>query len=238
MIDTILFDLDGTLLPFSQKDFTDNYYKKLLVKGIELGYDKERFLPAIFSGVKSMAKNDGNRSNAEAFWSAFAGATKTDVDEIVARLEHFYENEFDTVKEIMQPTPTPRSIILKLKEKGYDLILATSPMFPPVAARTRLSWIELKPEDFDYYTTYENSTYCKPNPEYFREILTKTDKNPAQCLMVGNNVAEDMCAKKLGMEVYLITDYIENEAGEDYSAYRQGSLADFEAYVDTLPDLK
>lgn len=236
MINTILFDLDGTLLPFAQKDFTNNYYQKLLKKGLELGYDKETFLPAIFAGVKSMSQNDGSRSNADAFWSSFAQAVgDTAVDNVIAQLEKFYEEEFDTVQEIMEPTPFPRDIVLKLKNKGYQVVLATSPMFPPVAARTRLSWIGLTPEDFGYYTTYENSTYCKPNPDYFREILKNIGKTPQECLMVGNNVAEDMCAEQVGIEVYLITDYIENEANQDYAAYAQGSLEDFSKYVDTLP---
>ena len=48
----------------------------------------------------------------------------------------------------------------------------------------------LQPEVFAPITTYENSRYCKPNPDYYREILDKLGLLPEDCIMVGNGVAE------------------------------------------------
>ncbi len=30
-------------------------------------------------------------------------------------------------------------------------------------------------DDFEWITTYENSSYCKPNPAYYFEIMRKLD---------------------------------------------------------------
>jgi FMN phosphatase YigB (HAD superfamily) len=89
----------------------------------------------------------------------------------------------------------------------------------------------LKDSDFAHVTHYSNSTFCKPNLGYYREILAKIGKTPEQCLMAGNNPAEDMCAAELGVAVYLVTDFLENEVNIDISAYQSGSLEQLEEYL-------
>ena len=55
--------------------------------------------------------------------------------------------------------------------------------------------------------------------------------------MAGNNPVEDMCAGALGAEIYLVTDFLENETCSDITAFRQGSLEDLEEYLMALPDM-
>jgi len=55
--------------------------------------------------------------------------------------------------------------------------------------------------------------------------------------MAGNNLSDDMCSRALGIETFLVTDYIENEKGEDISIYRHGSLAELEEFLLSLPDI-
>ena len=63
-----------------------------------------------------------------------------------------------------------------------------TPFCPLVGVETRLSWVGLAAEDFSHVTAYENSTTCKPNPEYYGEILRNIGKPPpGTCLMVGND---------------------------------------------------
>jgi FMN phosphatase YigB (HAD superfamily) len=80
-------------------------------------------------------------------------------------------------------------------------------------------------------TTYENSSYCKPNPDYYREILQKINDVPENCIMVGNDVTEDMVARELGMQVFLLTDCMINKENKDISQYPHGS---FDALMDYL----
>ncbi len=81
------------------------------------------------------------------------------------------------------------------------MILATNPLFPPAGVRTRLSWVRLRPEDFDWVTDYENSSACKPNPAYYWEILNRMHLEPSCCLMVGNDV-QGGCGKPLGPQAW------------------------------------
>jgi hypothetical protein len=54
--------------------------------------------------------------------------------------------------------------------------------------------------------------------------------------MAGNSPAEDMCVGALGAETFLVTDYLENEAGLDITTFRRGTLAELEQYLLSLPE--
>ena len=55
--------------------------------------------------------------------------------------------------------------------------------------------------------------------------------NPSECIMVGNDVGEDMIAATLGLDVFLVTDYLINTKGLDTSNYPQGDLNDLLNYL-------
>ena len=63
------------------------------------------------------------------------------------------------------------------------------------------------------------------------------DKDPEDCLMVGNDVHEDMCAKNVGIDVFLMEGYIINEFDEDISELKKGNWNVFKEYVSNLPNL-
>ena len=122
-----------------------------------------------------------------------------------------------------------------LREKGVRVILATNPIFPAVATEKRIGWAGLSPEDFELYTTYDNMGFCKPNPAYYREILTRQGLQPEECLMVGNDVAEDILpTAAMGMKVFLMTDCLLNAPGADIEAYPHGSFAELTDYIASL----
>ena len=76
--------------------------------------------------------------------------------------------------------------------------------------------------------------HIKPNPNYYRELLGKLGCSPEECLMVGNDVKEDMVAQTIGMKVFLLTDCLINKENADISQYPQGSFAQLLEYVDAL----
>ena len=69
---TILFDLDGTLLPMDQDQFTTSYFKLLAAKLAPYGYKANELVDNIWAGTAAMVKNDGRCSNEEAFWQRFS----------------------------------------------------------------------------------------------------------------------------------------------------------------------
>jgi len=239
-LDTILFDLDGTLLQFSQEVFINTYFSKLRQVFNRLSMDADESIKAVWAGTRAMMKNDGTKLNSERFWEKFAESLgKTDINwntvELV--LEDFYRNEFDTVKSILGPNNISKKLVHTLSAKGYGVVLATNPLFPECAVETRLNWIGLRPGDFLLATHYANSTYCKPSHGYYREVLSKIGKSPENCFMAGNNPVEDMSAGEIGVETFLVTDCLENENGVDYSRFKQGTLSDLTAMLEKLPDI-
>ncbi|MCL2055951.1 MAG: HAD family hydrolase [Oscillospiraceae bacterium] len=240
MINTILFDLDGTLLPFSQAAFVENYFPRLGKVFAEMGLDAQLCVKAVWAGTKAMAQNDGGALNCQRFWAAFSKAAGLEGERlrmVEDACDSFYTGDFDAVKEILSPADISGQIVRAVKTKGYTAVLATNPLFPACAITTRLGWIGLEPGDFALITHYANSSYCKPNPGYYREILEKLGRPAQNCLMAGNNTAEDMCAGELGAQTFLVTDFLENESGMDITKFTRGTLEDFGQYLSLLPDI-
>lgn len=227
MKDAVLMDLDGTLLPMEQKEFIENYFGFLARRFVPLGFEKEALFKAVWSGTQAMVENDGAVLNSECFWAEFVRLLGSEILEYESEFEEFYKKDFDQVKRVLKKESAAGALVNYLNEHDYTTVLATNPLFPEEAVATRLSWIGLSMDDFDLVTTYNNSHYCKPNLDYYGEILEKIQKKPDQCMMVGNNVKEDMCAGQLGMDVYLVTEFLENEEAEDISCYQSGTLEQF-----------
>lgn len=238
MIDTILFDLDGTLVRFRQDDFVNAYFSEIGKVFAKMGFDANNSVKGVWAGTKAMLSNDGSMLNKQRFWNAFSeflGIEGKQLTLVENACDKFYLSEFNNVKSVVEPSDIPARLVREMIARGYCVVLATNPLFPACAVDSRLGWIGLKRDDFKHITHYGNSTFCKPNQGYYREILSAIGKSPEECLMIGNNPAEDMIAGKLGMDVFLVTDYTENEAGIDVNEFRHGTLKDMEAYLMSLP---
>ena len=233
-ITTVLFDLDGTLLPMDQEVFTKDYFGRLAKKLAPYGYDPKKLIDAVWAGTKAMMKTTGMKTTDAAFWEAFDKYFGYPASKDASVHQDFYHNEFNAVKDVCGFDPMAAQIVGRLKEKNIRVVLATNPLFPAVATENRIRWAGLDPEDFEYFTTFENSHYCKSNLDYYREIMDKLYLKPEECLMVGNDAQEDMVAEQLGMKVFLLTDCLINKAGEDISQYPHGSFTQLDAYLKEL----
>ncbi|NLZ76567.1 MAG: HAD family hydrolase [Spirochaetales bacterium] len=226
-IDTVLFDLDGTLLPLNQDRFALGYFELFSRQSALLGYDAQVMGRGLQAGLRAMMANDGAMTNKERFDSVFASVTGYDAQEMNERFLPFYEGMFETLVEHAAPTPLARTIVDGLASGGYRLVLATNPVFPKVGTLTRMRWAGLFEEDFVCVTTYEEFSYTKPHPGYYRQVVDRLGLDPARCLMVGNDVVEDMVALELGMKTYLVTDCLINPHNTPLSSFRHGSLEAF-----------
>lgn len=233
-ITTVLFDLDGTLLPMDQDMFVKEYFGRMAAKLAPQGYEPKRLIDTIWQGTAAMVKNDGSKSNEEVFWEQAVAVCGDRIVKDKRFFDEFYEEEFGKIQPTCGFHPAAAQTVHSLKEKGYRVALATNPIFPARATQWRIQWAGLAPEDFELYTTYENSRYCKPNPDYYRDILARLDVKAEECLMVGNDVGEDMIARELGMQVFLLTPCLINKSGADISAYPQGGFEELAAFLDTL----
>lgn len=223
-ITTVLFDLDGTLLPMDQDEFTKGYFGLLAKKLAPHGYEPKQLVSAVWAGTAAMVKNDGSRNNEAAFWDRFSAIYGSKVLEDIPLFEDFYAKEFEEAKAFCQFNPEAPDAVRQVKQMGLRTVLATNPIFPAVATERRIRWAGLKPDDFELYTTYENTGYCKPNLDYYRDILNRLNVKPEECLMVGNDISEDMVAAELGMKVFLLTNCLINKDNADISIYPGGGF--------------
>ncbi len=233
-IKMVLFDLDGTLLPMDQDIFVKVYFKGIAAKLAPHGYVPEELIAAIWAGTNKMIQNNGSQSNEKAFWAHFASLYGERATRDLPLFDAFYRENFDAVQAVCGYTPLAAEAVARFKSMGLRVALATNPIFPAIATEKRIRWAGLAPEDFELYTTYENASFCKPNPDYYREILQKLNVAPEECLMVGNDVGDDMVAQKLGMKVFLLSDCLINKTGEDISVYPNGGFPELFEYADKL----
>jgi len=233
-ITTVLFDLDGTLLPMEQEAFLNAYLGGLCKKMAPLGYEPRALSAAIWKGTEAMVKNDGKCTNEAVFWQVFCGLMGENARKDEPVFEDFYKTEFQQVAGVCGHNPAAKGLIDRLKAKKLRLVLATNPLFPAIATHSRVRWAGLEPEDFCHITTYENSRFCKPNPQYYREILDKLGLKPEECVMVGNDEGEDGAAAKLGLPVFLLTDCLIERVGADTAGMPRGGFSRLTEWLENL----
>lgn len=229
-ITMLLFDLDGTLLPMDQDTFTKGYFGLLTAKLAPFGYDPRQLIDGIWAGTAAMVKNDGSQTNAEAFWQKFAQLFGQRALSDKPLFDEFYSKDFQGARQFCAINPQAAEAVRAIKAAGCRVALATNPIFPAAATEARIRWTGLEPSDFELYTTYENSHWCKPSLYYYMEVLDTLGLRAEECLMVGNDVSEDMAARELGMEVFLLTDCLINREDKDIAAYPHGGFPELLNY--------
>lgn len=235
MITTLLFDLDGTLLPMDQEVFTQKYFRLLTQTAAARGYEAKKLLDVTWRGTAAMVKNDGKASNREVFWRVFLSVYGPEAKADIPFFEAFYKNEFNGAAAVCGKNPLAARTIEEAKRRGFRVALATNPLFPAIGTENRIRWAGLNPKDFLLYTTYENSAFCKPNPRYYQAIANELSCKPEECLMVGNDVLEDGAALQTGMQVFFLTDCLLNPKNADISAFARGDFSTLLSYIAALP---
>ena len=233
-ITTILFDLDGTLLPMDQDAFVKGYYTELAKKASGFGYEPAEFVNAVKQGTYAMLKNSSDKTNEQVFWERFAQIYGEKGLKDKPMFDDFYLNEFLKTKEFCGYNPESQKLIKRLKEMGLRVALATNPLFPSIATEHRIAWAGLEKGDFEIVTTYENSKSCKPQLKYYSEVMNALGVTAKECVMVGNDTSDDMVARELGIKVFLLTEHLINEKGLDINEFPNGSFEDLVEFIKGL----
>lgn len=231
MIKTILFDLDGTLLPMDIRVFLSHYMKALAARFAKQ-IPPEKFIASLMHSTDVMIHNTNPaKTNQQVFWEDFLSRFDLEPAKILPEVEDFYQEDFPKLRVYTNPTPLARQIMEVVTRAGYQVILATNAIFPEMAIRERMRWAGV--EDFPWLliTSYEKMHSSKPNPAYYQEIVQLTGIDPETSLMVGNDPAEDVVAGEIGMKTYLVTDYLIPRPEVGLSPDAKGTLGDFLALV-------
>ena len=224
--EAIFFDLDGTLLPIDMDYFLEVYFKLITEEFSDIK-DEDEFIKILMSSTKKMIKNDGRRSNEDVFKNAFFSMIDVEnEDEIMKRFDKFYEEKYPSLKEKFELKSKSPDLIDLLKNRDLKLVIATNPLFPKKAIIERINWAGIDADIFDFISCYEEMHYSKPNPKFYKEIIDKLDLEAENCVMIGNDHKEDMIAKKVGMEGYLIEDYLIESEEEAPEPDWQGTMSE------------
>lgn len=204
MITTLLFDLDGTLTLSGDQDFMKGYLGLLVPRFSHL-MSADKFVAQMLSSTEVMKHNrDGSRRNIDVFMDDFctnSGLSRFLVEPV---FDDFYQYEFPELKERCKPHPLAREVVKTALDQGLKVAIASNPVLPEIAMRERLKWAEIGDLPLMYLPSIEKMHYCKPQVEFFHELLEKIEAKPSECLMVGDDGEEDMVASEIGMHTYFI----------------------------------
>jgi len=187
-------------------------------------------LPAkIMASTMAMVHNtDRSLTNAEVFARDFYPRVNRSESELTPVFDQFYRERFPALKSACRGLPgIARQVVRTALDKGYEVVLATNPLFPRMAIEERMRWIEVDDLPWRLVTVYEEMHACKPQPAYYMEVLERIGRRPEECLMVGNDVQEDGVAASLGIDVFFVTDYLIDRGQTKLPPEMSGTLADF-----------
>ena len=231
----IMSDLDNTLLPiYTQERFVEVWFRDISKKFAQKGMEPAKALEGVSRGIRAMIYNDGAKKNIEVFYDMVREVSGYTEREIAPVMYDYYTTTFENVYDLTLPNPHAVRIAELMKKKAQYTVIATMPVFTMEAVEMRMRWVGLKPDIFDFITTAVTSSYSKPNPLYFREILDRFGVKPDEALMIGNDVREDMqpCAE-LGIDVFLVMNHMITH-DLPFDGYRRGSYEELVSFLDSL----
>lgn len=234
-MNTILFDLDGTLLTMDTDRFM-TLYMEALTKAFMPHMDTALFQARLWEGTKLMLKNNGEKkSNERVFYESFFEGIEDQKDLMIKVFEDFYQTGFSQTRAATEQNEHMVKSVDLLKDKGYRLAVATNPLFPLQAVERRVEWAGLCADDFELITSFETMHACKPNPLFYQQVLGLLNIEPEEALMVGNDAREDLAAAQLGVSTYLVTDCLLKDTQQAIVPDHRGTSLDFLRFVEQLP---
>lgn len=228
MITHLFVDLDDTLLQNSMEVFAPPYYKALSAYLSEK-ISPQEMIPKLLEGTEAMIRNTNPSITLEqAFDRIFYPGIGISKDKIRPEIERFYDTVFPSLKKYTSVIPEACVMIKDALDMGLKIVVATNPLFPMKAIHHRLEWAGLSVKDIPYtlVSSYETFHFTKPNPAYYQEIMDKIGTKPEQCVMVGNDVENDIKPSKcIGIRCFMITKGSDKSVpSADYPSGRQDQV--------------
>ncbi len=193
-----LIDLDGTLLKANPLFIFANIFYILKNFFPVLGFKTFRIVTA---GMRALLENDGSSTNFEQLSRTLAEHSRKDLSRA---LWNFYRRDFPKLGSMCSPIPEAVKKLREFKAKGHSLYLTTNPIWPEECVHLRLKWAGLEPEFFNGITHSQNWHSCKPNVQYYKEVLERWQLEPKNCILIGDDVHKEGPAAELGIKVLIL----------------------------------
>ncbi len=210
---TLLVDLDGTLLRLkgSKRFFYVRLISSLVWRALSLVRLREvpRVLRTLREAIYSNQSSDCIEAN---LYRALRERHGIPPAKTEALLKGWVEKDFARFEQLFEPIEGALEVLDRFAASGYRLVLATNPVVSLQSIRMRVMWAGLDPGRFSLITHCGNMRRCKPDPDYYREILATLGVDANNCLMIGNDPVADAAAEKAGIRT-LILDFKSAETG-------------------------
>jgi FMN phosphatase YigB (HAD superfamily) len=210
MLKAVLFDIDNTLILYDEARFLQSYFPLLAVRFKDI-IPTDRFADKLMRATLIMHQNDGSVTNRERFLDAFCQGVDWSRDDIWSRFENFYLEDWDKLKDAVKVPDHARDVFEIIGRRGLKIVIATNPIFPLIAQMKKLEWAGLGDIGATLVTNIDNMSFCKPQLGFFQQICGIIGEKPQDCLMVGDDPANDMVAAKIGMKTYQTVDSLDHQ---------------------------
>jgi FMN phosphatase YigB (HAD superfamily) len=231
MLKAILFDLDGTLIHDSMDTFLPPYFRALTKKVAHL-VPPDKFIAQLTASTRAMvARTDLSLTMEEAFAADFFSKLGVAREILTPLFDDFYARDYPELRAYVQPIQESRGVVARAIDLGYKTVIATMPVFPGTAIRQRMEWGGIDDLAYVLVTDYQTMHASKPHSAYYREIAAMIGCAPEDCVMVGNEVENDMLpAKRAGMKTFFVTNG--QNANVDTPTDWCGTLKDFSVLLE------
>ncbi len=236
---TLLIDLDDTLLINPLESFMPAYITLLSTK-LSPHVAPEKMVPQLLAATDCMIKTPSTTKTLEQIFDEnfypVLGLEKSSIEPLI---NDFYQNEFNQLQSVTALRPEAVKLIDFAVSKNYTIVVATNPLFPQTAMRSRLNWAGFSGNNFpfEFVTSYELMHFSKPKPAYYAEILGRLGWPRGPICMVGNSLKEDILPSALlGIPGFWVDGKIEKLDVAQRNQISLGPLEEVIPWLEKLPD--
>jgi FMN phosphatase YigB (HAD superfamily) len=234
VLTTILFDMDNTLLENHNETFSPGFFGGL-ASYIDPPVSIDVLLHA-FEVTDEQIDNyaDGDLTTCQLWRQTFYREVGRDDSDIHPQVMRYLAEGFPKLESLTRQIPYARRVVELAFEKSFEVVIATGMYLPQSCLEQRLKWAGVPASEFSYrfLTSWDNMHTGKATSAYYVEVLKHIDRQPSECLMIGDSLKVDMIpALEIGIPAYLALLPDRPAPDHDLALAGQGTLEDFYAWL-------
>jgi FMN phosphatase YigB (HAD superfamily) len=228
----LLLDLDDTLLDSNIDMWIPVYFQKLAAYMAHI-VPPDKFIKELAHGTQVMyGTSRMDRTLEQVFSENFYPALDLPQADLASAIDDFYDNVFPSLEPLTKPRPEAVALVDWAFSQGWNVAVATDPLFPRKAILHRLRWAGLAPEKYPFtlIPDFQTFHFAKFAVAYYPEFLARMGWTDGPALMVGDSIERDILpAKDAGIPSFWLAT-----AGERPPAgIPCGTLTDLRHYLES-----
>jgi phosphoglycolate phosphatase-like HAD superfamily hydrolase len=152
-------------------------------------------------------------------------------EELAAEINRFYDEVFPTLETLTRPRPAAIEMVEWAFAQGWEVAIATDPLFPRKAILHRLRWAGLAPEKYPFklVSDFETFHFAKASVAYYPEFLAHMRWADTPLLMVGDSLERDVQpSQQAGLPVF----WLKTNEQAAVPGLLQGNFADLKQLLE------